>query len=556
MTEKIQHLYCCILHTALTHPTHHSLPSISLFTLHSTYMYSLSTRATHYTHPPHNPLHSPSPQPTSLTLPTAHFTHPPHSPLHSPSPQPTTLTLPTAHFTHPPHSPLHSPSPQPTSLTLPTAHYTHPPHSPLHSPSQQPTSLTLPTAHFTHPPHSPLHSPSPQPTSLTLPTAHFTHPPHSPLHSPSPQPTSLTLPTAHFTHPPHSPLHSPSPQPTSLTLPTAHFTHPPNSPLHSPSPQPTSLTLPTAHFTHPPHSPLHSPSPFTLIGSLKLHIVCVTLCQCSLVHSKVTFTAIDGEERHGALTDGQGTRRPGGRRGKGRVHLRESGLQGGGPGGVPPFVSGADHSRGRRGTCGPLPFLGRLQGTTLQCCMASALVATTDLNIPRYTHTYTHLYLHKTRNSNTQSLQTSTHKRYLSPPAGLGMPHEAASVGGAQVFWVPHVEVCQGEVLQLSVVGHFHLEELLASTVQLQENMVVGNGTMYTSKAHTYIHTYVHSHIQYMYHSMLTFSHTQHTHTCTHMHICMYIHTYVNTHMCTVNVQQHPNPYEPASLYLLWLAWA
>ena len=184
--------------------------------------------------------------------------------------------------------------------------------------------------------------------------------------------------------------------------------------------------------------------------------------------------------------------------------------------------------------------------------MARCSVATTDLNIPRYTHTYTYLYLHKTRNSNTQSLPTSTHKRYLSPPAGLGVPHEAASVGGAQVFWVPHVEVCQGEVLQLSVVGHFHLEELLASTVQLQENTVVGNGTMYTSKAHTYVH----SHIQYMYHSMLTFSHTQHTLTCTHMHICMYIHTYVNVHMCTVSIQQHPNPYEPVSLYLLWLAWA
>ena len=47
------------------------------------------------------------------------------------------------------------------------------------------------------------------------------------------------------------------------------------------------------------------------------------------VHSKVTLTAIEGEERHGTLTNSQGTRRPGERRGKGCVHLRGSGLQGG-----------------------------------------------------------------------------------------------------------------------------------------------------------------------------------------------------------------------------------
>ena len=72
----------------------------------------------------------------------------------------------------------------------------------------------------------------------------------------------------------------------------------------------------------------------------KLHIVCVTLCQCSLVHCKVTFTATEGEERHGTLTNSQGTRRLGGKRGKGCVHLRESGLQGGTLGELPPLSVG------------------------------------------------------------------------------------------------------------------------------------------------------------------------------------------------------------------------
>ena len=129
------------------------------------------------------------------------------------------------------------------------------------------------------------------------------------------------------------------------------------------------------------------------------------------VHSKVTFTAIEGEERHGALTNSQGTRRPGGRRGKGCVHLRESSLQGGGPEGAPPFVSGAAHSRGKRGSCGPLPFLGRLQGTTLQCCMASALVATAAAQVAL---AYMCSCVHGLDTCETQN-------------ADYGMPHRTAS---------------------------------------------------------------------------------------------------------------------------------
>ena len=71
-----------------------------------------------------------------------------------------------------------------------------------------------------------------------------------------------------------------------------------------------------------------------------LHIVSVTLCHCSPVHCKVTVTAIEGEKPHRALTDSQGTRRPGERRGKGSVHLRESGVQDGGHWGVPPLSVG------------------------------------------------------------------------------------------------------------------------------------------------------------------------------------------------------------------------
>ena len=62
------------------------------------------------------------------------------------------------------------------------------------------------------------------------------------------------------------------------------------------------------------------------------------------VHSKVTVTAVEGEERHGALTNSQGPGEGGGARGVcilGRVACRV-----GGPGGAPPFVSGAAHSRG------------------------------------------------------------------------------------------------------------------------------------------------------------------------------------------------------------------
>ena len=93
------------------------------------------------------------------------------------------------------------------------------------------------------------------------------------------------------------------------------------------------------------------------------------------------------------------------------MHLRESSLQGGGPGGVPPFVSGAAHSRGRRGSCGPLPFPGRLQGTTLQCCMASALVATAAAQVAL---AYMCSCVHGLGTCETQN-------------ADYGMPHRTAS---------------------------------------------------------------------------------------------------------------------------------
>ena len=69
-------------------------------------------------------------------------------------------------------------------------------------------------------------------------------------------------------------------------------------------------------------------------------------------------------------------------------------------------------------------------------------------------------------------MQIGKNVLYLSPPGALGIPHVAAHVGGTQVVWVPHVQVSQGEVPQLRVISHLNLEELLASTVQLQRAMV------------------------------------------------------------------------------------
>ena len=83
----------------------------------------------------------------------------------------------------------------------------------------------------------------------------------------------------------------------------------------------------------------------------------------------------------------------------------------GGTGGAPPFVSGAAHSRGRRGSCGPLPFFGWLQGTTLQCCMASALVATAAAQVSL---AYMCSCVHGLSTCETQN-------------ADYGMPHRTAS---------------------------------------------------------------------------------------------------------------------------------
>ena len=113
------------------------------------------------------------------------------------------------------------------------------------------------------------------------------------------------------------------------------------------------------------------------------------------VHSKGTFTAIEGEERHGALTNSQGTRRPGGRRGKERVHLRESGLQGGGPGGVPPFVSGAAHSRRGGAAVALCPSLVGCKG---QHCSAAWQVLLWLLQLHRWPlHTCVAVYMGSTR---------------------------------------------------------------------------------------------------------------------------------------------------------------
>lgn len=266
----------------------------------------------------------------------------------------------------------------------------------------------------------------------------------------------------HFTdHSPPPPLTLCTPPHSHTTLPlSSHYTH---SSSHY---TPLALTLHSPH-PHPPHS---SPAPLSLVGPLKLHKVRVLLRQCSPVHGQMTLTANAREERHGALTRG-----PGGGRGKGCVHRRQSGVQGGGPGGVSPIVGGGVHGRGRRRRGSSLPCLDQLQGAILQCCM---MTATTQVPLRRVC-AYVCSCVHGLNTQHTERGPRHAHgtqpptpyRWYLSPPATPGIPHVAASVGDAQCVWVPHVKVCQGEVPQLRVVGQFHLEELLASTVQLHKRV-------------------------------------------------------------------------------------
>ena len=334
------------------------------------------------------------------------------------------------------------------------------------------------------------------------------HSPASLIHTPLP---------GHFTD------HSPPPPLTLCTPPHSHTTIPLSSHCTHSSSHYTPLAL-TLHSPHPhPHPPHSSPAPLSLVGPLKLHIVRVLLRQCSPVHGQVTLTAIAREERHGALTRG-----PGGGRGKGCVHRRQSGLQGGGPGGVSPIVGGGVHGRGRRGKGSSLPCLDCLQGTILQCCM---MTATTQVPLQVYVRTCVAVHTdstHNTQNVGHDMLMAHKHPAHTD---GTCLPLPPLAFHMWLLVW--EMLSASGSLMSRCAKGKCLSSELSASSTLRNCWLALCNYINVYRRMHrrTCVQTVPHRR------SMLTFLHTyNNSHIRTHaytVYVCMYIHMYIHTYIRT-----------------------